>query len=330
MASIREVAKLAQVAPSTVSRALNSSGYVAEETREKIKAAVAELDYVPNQWIRNLYRQSTGIIGVVAPGLIHPFFSSLWNHLELELRKFGYNMMLCSTGGEEQREREYLDTLERNLFDGVIDGAAVLPDESYAKLEKPIVFLDRIVPGIPVVSSDHKQGGELAAKKFLECGCRKVLHTVGDRQYRLQSHEGDDALDRCLRENGVETIREEVSWDATTDYASCYKLTKKLLTAHPDVDGVLASDLQAAAFLKAASSLGIDVPGKLNIIAYDGTFVTSFNSTAPAAIVQDVRAIARQTVAVLLKRINGQQAAKEQVLVPVKLVEGETTKRVPS
>ena len=62
MASIREVAKLAQVAPSTVSRALNGSGYVAEETKEKIRQAVSELDYVPNQWIRNLYRKKTGIV----------------------------------------------------------------------------------------------------------------------------------------------------------------------------------------------------------------------------------------------------------------------------
>lgn len=325
MASIREVARLAQVAPSTVSRALNNSGYVADETREKIKAAVAELDYVPNQWIRNLYRQSTGIIGVIAPGLIHPFFSSLWNHLELELRKFGYNMMLCSTGGEHQREREYLDTLERNLFDGVIDGAAMLPDESYAKLEKPIVFLDRVLPGIPVVSSDHRQGGELAAQAFLEAGCRKVLLTVGDQRHRLQSHEGDLALERHLQAGGAETVRREVSWDDTTDYAKCFKLSKKLLAAHPDVDGVLASDLQASAFFKAASSLGIDVPGRLKIIAYDGTFVTDFNAAEPTVIVQDVRTIARQTVAVLLKKINGQAVGDEPVTVPVTLRRGATT-----
>ena len=59
MASIREVARLARVAPSTVSRALNGSGYVAEETKEKIREAVDELDYVPNQWIRNLYQQKS-------------------------------------------------------------------------------------------------------------------------------------------------------------------------------------------------------------------------------------------------------------------------------
>ena len=325
MASIREVARLAKVAPSTVSRALNNSGYVAEETREKIKAAVSELDYVPNQWIRNLYRQSTGIIGVIAPGLIHPFFSSFWNHLELELRKFGYNMMLCSTGGELQREREYLDTLERNLFDGVIAGAAMLPDESYLKLKKPIVFLDRIIPGLPVVSSNHHQGGRLAAEALIESGCTKILHTTGDRLYRLASHEGDDALDFYMQEHQLNTIRREVTWEDTTDFQSCYKLTKKLLLEHPDVDGILASDLQAAAFLKAAKDLEIRVPEDLKIIAYDGTYVTDFNSTTLTAVVQDVRRLAKQTAAVLLKLINGQPLGSERFMIDMSLQQGETT-----
>ena len=167
MASIREVARLARVAPSTVSRALNGSGYVAEETKEKIREAVDELDYVPNQWIRNLYQQKTGIIGVMAPEIVHPYFSSLWSFLELELNKYGYNMMLCNTSGKKDIERQYLDTLERNLFDGMIVGAAFLPDKYYEQIQKPILSLDRIIPGIPLVTSDHTQGGLIAADKLL-------------------------------------------------------------------------------------------------------------------------------------------------------------------
>ena len=177
MASIREVARLARVAPSTVSRALNGSGYVAEETKEKIREAVDELDYVPNQWIRNLYQQKTGIIGVMAPEIVHPYFSSLWSFLELELNKYGYNMMLCNTSGKKDIERQYLDTLERNLFDGMIVGAAFLPDKYYEQIQKPILSLDRIIPGIPLVTSDHTQGGCIAADKMLEKGCNCLLYT---------------------------------------------------------------------------------------------------------------------------------------------------------
>lgn len=326
MASIREVARLAKVAPSTVSRALNNSGYVAEETRTKIKQAVSELDYVPNQWIRNLYRQSTGIIGVISPGLIHPFFSSLWSHLEIELRKYGYNMMLCSTQGESQREREYLDTLERNLFDGVIIGTALLPDEMYTQLQKPMIFLDRIIAGIPTVSSNHEQGGLLAAEKLIACGCKKVLHIHGDVRYPIPSSEGDKAFQNHLNSHGVQTISKEISWEDTTRYQKCLKIATQLLSKHKDIDGILASDLQAAVFLKVAKELGIAVPDQLNIIAYDGTYITDFNSSTLTSIIQDVHTIALQTVAVLLKKINGQPLSKERIKVDVSLTEGETTR----
>ena len=73
------------------------------------------------------------------------------------------------------REREYLDTLERNLFDGLIVGSAFLSDEYYMNIEKPIISLDRIIPGIPMVTSDHHQGGILAGELFLEKGCKMCI-----------------------------------------------------------------------------------------------------------------------------------------------------------
>ena len=113
MASIREVAKLAHVAPSTVSRALNGSGYVSEKSKNKIKKAVEELDYIPNQWIRNLYKKRTGIIGVMTPDIIHPYFSTLWNYLEAELDQYGYNVVICNTRypeiPEAIREKKVMD-----------------------------------------------------------------------------------------------------------------------------------------------------------------------------------------------------------------------------
>lgn len=223
MAGIREVARLAQVAPSTVSRALNGSGYVAEETKEKIRQAVAELDYVPNQWIRNLYRKKTGIIGVLAPELLHPYFSVLWSYLEEELHRHGYNMMICNTRGNPLIEREYLDTLERNLFDGMIIGAAFLPDENYTEMDKPILSLDRIIPGIPLVSSDHEQGGRIAAEKMRECGCRKVLQLSDLSAKKISSARSGVVFTRLMQEYGIDVVTEKIVWDEVIHYEKAMK-----------------------------------------------------------------------------------------------------------
>lgn len=324
MAGIREVARLAKVAPSTVSRALNGSGYVAEETKEKIRLAVSELDYVPNQWIRNLYRKKTGIVGVLAPELIHPYFSVLWSYLEKELHRHGYNMMLCNTGGNPLIEREYLDTLERNLFDGMIIGAAFLPDENYTEMEKPIVSLDRIIQGIPLVTSDHEQGGRIAAEKMIEAGCKCVLQLSDPDAKEIASSKAGIAFIKTMRESGMEVLTESFKWDEVIHYEKAMKRTKKILGTYKDLDGIMANDLCAAAFLKTSNEIGINVPEKLKILSYDGTFVTDYNYRTLASIVQDMEGIAKNAVDVLLKLINHQPLAKREIYMPVRFKEGDT------
>lgn len=324
MASIREVARLAQVAPSTVSRALNGSGYVSEETKEKIREAVDELDYVPNQWIRNLYRQKTGIIGVLTPEIIHPYFSSLWSFLEIELHKYGYNMMLCNTSGKREIEREYLDTLERNLFDGMIIGAAFLPDKYYENIQKPILSLDRIISGVPLVTSDHVQGGEIAARKLVEKGCKNVLNLIDPEAKTVASSRSGERFIRIMRESGAEVVTEDFQWVDAIHYSRSIRRAREILNANPGLDGIMANDLCASAFMKVAAERGLSVPEDLKIIAYDGTYITDFNFRTVASIQQDVALIAKEAVGVLIKLINKQPMEMRDIYVPVHYKEGDT------
>lgn len=324
MASIREVARLAQVAPSTVSRALNGSGYVAEETKEKIRKAVDDLDYVPNQWIRNLYQRKTGIIGVMAPEIIHPYFSALWSFLEIELHKYGYNMMLCNTSGKKEIEREYLDTLERNLFDGMIVGAAFLPDEYYEKIKKPILSLDRIIPGIPLVTSDHADGGRIAAQKLIEKGCKRVLNLIDPKARTVASSKGGEYFIKKMEENGASVVTEKFDWVDVIHYPRSIQRTREILKNHPDIDGIMANDLCASSFIKAAAEQGKSVPGDIKVIAYDGTYITDFNYKTISAIQQDVSLLAKEVVQMLVNLINKQPLDKTEIYVPVRYKEGET------
>ena len=120
MAGIKDVAKKAGVGVGTVSRMLNDSGYVADDTRKKIEIAMRELNYTPNELARNLYHKRTGIIAVLVPNVSHPFFSEFVNYAEAELYKIGYKMMLCNTKKADNAELEYLDMLNRHIVDGVI------------------------------------------------------------------------------------------------------------------------------------------------------------------------------------------------------------------
>ena len=143
MASIRDVAKKANVGAATVSRVLNNSGYVSEETRQKIEDAMKELNYTPNELARQLFHKKTGIVAVLVPTVGHPFFSDFVDKIEEELYKKGYKTMVCNTIKEGNAELDYLDMLNRHIVDGVISGVHTLEEEEYRKIKKPIVALDR-------------------------------------------------------------------------------------------------------------------------------------------------------------------------------------------
>ena len=153
------MAKQDGVGVGTVSRALNGTGYVSPDTKKKIEKAVRKLGYTPNELARNLYRNRTGIVGVMVPDLDHPFFSCLAKHIEMELYRPGYKTMICNTIGISDREKDYLDMLDRNMVDGIITGAHSLDGEEYLKRKKPIVSIDReFGPGIPLIGREKFLG----------------------------------------------------------------------------------------------------------------------------------------------------------------------------
>lgn len=104
MANIKDVAKRANVAPSTVSLVLNNTGYVSQKTREKVEEAMRELDYKPNELARNLSRNKTNIIGIIVPSLNHPFFSTFIRYAERHLYQLGYKTMVCGTANRDRVE----------------------------------------------------------------------------------------------------------------------------------------------------------------------------------------------------------------------------------
>ena len=141
MASIKDVAQKAGVGVGTVSRVLNNSGYVSDETREKIEEAMKNLQYTPNELARNLYHKKSGIIAVLVPTVEIPFFAELVHDIEAELYNEGFKIMLCNTDKAHNAELEYLDMLNRHIVDGVITGVHSLDVEEYKKIKNQSLHL---------------------------------------------------------------------------------------------------------------------------------------------------------------------------------------------
>ena len=322
MASMRDVAKLANVGLGTVSRMLNDSGYVSEETRNRIEEAMKALDYTPNELARNLYHKRTGIIAVLVPNVSNPFFAEFVDHVEAELYKAGFKMMLCTTEKEFNAELEYLDMLNRHIVDGVITGAHSLAVEEYKKIHKPIVALDRYLgEDIPVIAVNHKEGGRLAAETLIQNGCRRVLHFRGKVTVESPYHDRHYEFARIMEEHGIQTIDYELGRNRL-DSEYYKKAVKDVFTRGIDFDGVFGVDRPV---IECMNETIRRVPEDVKFVAYDGTFITEMVEPPLTAIVQPIKELARESVRLVCNLVNGKVYKNKQVSLQVELRKGKST-----
>ncbi|RKJ07371.1 LacI family transcriptional regulator [bacterium D16-54] len=325
MAGIKDVAKKAGVGVGTVSRMLNDSGYVADDTRKKIEIAMRELNYTPNELARNLYHKRTGIIAVLVPNVSHPFFSEFVNYAEAELYKIGYKMMLCNTKKADNAELEYLDMLNRHIVDGVITGVHSLNVEEYKKIRKPIVALDRYIgENIPVVAVNHKEGGRLAADTLIQNGCKKILHFKGSIVVESPYHERHFEFDRIMKKNNIETLTYELEWNRF-DSEYYRQVIHEISVKGMDFDGVFAVDRMAIECMNEAIRNHRKVPRDVKIVAYDGTFITELVEPQMTAVVQPIEKLAEESVRLLNDLIKGVKYKNKQIMLEVTLRKGNTT-----
>lgn len=325
MASIRDVAKEAKVGVGTVSRALNGTGYVSPETKKKIEKAVKRLEYTPNELARNLYRNRTGIVGVIVPDLNHPFFACLAKHIEMELYRQGYKTMICNTVGISDREQDYLDMLERNMVDGIITGSHCLDGEAYLRQKKPIVSIDRDFGSqIPIVGSDHAMGGRLAAGLLLDSGCRKVLQVSGVSP-NIVANERHAVFRQMMKEQGAEILDVVMDWNIF-DWDAHYQMAEEFFRKHPDIDGVFSGDMGAVACMNVALQKGISIPEELCLVGFDATSLTRMVYPRVTAIGQNVELLAELSVNTLLDMVEQRKNVPHRQILDVRIQHGETTK----
>ena len=130
MVKLDDVAKLAGVSKGTASRVLNNRGYISQQTRERIEAAVKELNYYPNENARNLLKRRSGMIGVVVPTITYPYYSEMISFLEKFLKASGYKILLCNTSFSSGASQDYIKLLNNNRVDGAIIFNYKLPNRT--------------------------------------------------------------------------------------------------------------------------------------------------------------------------------------------------------
>lgn len=325
MATIKDVAKLAEVSVATVSRVINNRGYLSDTVKEKVAQAMKELDYHPNDLARSLHNQKSYIIGLIVPAVSHPFFGEVAQYVEQYAYENGYKVLICNSLRNSDKEREYIEMLKRSQVDGIVMGSHVQDTEDYQDLRLPVISLDRqLSETMPYICCDNYQGGVLATRHLLDKGCRELLHISGSLEVKMLSNKRTEAFLDICGEAGVKYHTYELPDSAVTHFDED-AFVRTLLEKHPQVDGVFAtSDVTAAAVISQATQLGRRVPEDLKVVGFDGSMISRLTTPRITSVKQPVDAIGRYVVEYMIRMMDG-EFVPVKTMLPVTLEEAEST-----
>jgi LacI family transcriptional regulator len=321
--TMADVAREAGVSLMTVSRALNDKDGISDATRERIQAVVDRLGYRPSSIARGLVTKRTGTLGLVVPDNSNPFFSEVARGVEHAAYGEGYNVFLCNTEEDVEREKAVLELLTEKLVDGLILCSPRLGgDELRATLSyfPTLVLVNRVLESESVCAlrPADEAGGRLAVEHFIQRG-----HTaIGMLSGPERSFSGGLRTKGFISALEAAGIVYDPGWIQACSpmVDASQRAAVDLLTQHPELTALFCfNDLVAVGAVKACEQLGRTVPGDVAIIGFDDIPLASLVTPSLTTISIPRYELGYQAGKSLLAQING-KTPKRDTILPVELV----------
>jgi LacI family transcriptional regulator len=275
--TIEDVARAAGVSRQTVSRAINNQDEISPQTRARVLRVVDEMGYRPSGIARGLATRRTRTLGLVIPDVSNPFFSDVTRGAEHVAYAEGYNVFLCNTEEDPQRELAVLRSLEEKRVDGVVLCSSRLDDDRLSKVvarQSAAVLVNRRLElsgegnGVGVVMLDDERGGRLATQHLLVSGHRAVGFLAGP----LASRSGRQrtAGYRAALEAAGLPYNAEWTRHCSPGVEGGRVAADELLSVHPELSALFCyNDLVAVGALQACARLQLQVPRDVAIVSFD-------------------------------------------------------------
>lgn len=274
MATIRDVAELAGVTSMTVSRVINNSGHVKDKTRQRVEAAIAELNYVPNQLGQSLRFKQTKTIGLLIADISEPYWVSVIRGVELAALENGYQVILCDTQVSEIIENEHLENLVKKQVDGILIAPirnSMRPIEYVQKQNLPIVVIGYPMPAdtVDVVRCDTEDAAHSIVNLLLGLGHRRIAIFSGPKEI-VTAVDRVNGYKRALSEAGIQ-IDEKLIQYGHFFVEKGYEMALKMLENKSRPTAVVTANNQIAiGATKAFYKEGIRIPEDISIVTFDG------------------------------------------------------------
>jgi len=331
--TIQDVAKLAGVSITTVSRVINKNYPVRESTKKKVEKAIDTLGFKPNLLARALIQDKTKTIGILTPSIENLFFSEVVKGIDSYVRKEGYDTFLCNTEGLAVNEQRMIDNLKNRNVDGIISidpRTENIKNGYYEELTKhiPLVLINGYNEGITCnfVMNDEKGGMIQSLKHLIELGHSKIAFLRGRRSYSYDIKEA--IYKEYMKKEGLNEkliIHIESGNELDTVNLS-KKAVKEYLKKNEDITAIIAcNDWMAVGALNAAIELGIDVPSKLSIIGFDNTIISQITKPKLTTVDQNMNNLGVLAARRIFQLLEKDNTIDQKIILDTKLIIRETT-----
>lgn len=326
--TIKDVARIAGVDPSTVSRVIADSSRISKATKEKVTRVMEELDFYPNAIARSLANKSTRTIGVIMPLssdqiFANPFFTEVMRGIGASSLKRGYDI-LFSTGGSSDEEHK---AIKRIINEKKVDGLILLTSRMQDKAIKDLIEkkLPFVVIGKPSkheninwVDNDNFQACYDATEHFIEQGHRDIGFIGGEFSYVFMC-ERFEGYKQALHIHKIEFSKAYLSIDEFLEEGG-YKAMKKLL-GHQKIPSavIVADDLMAFGAIRAIKEKGLRIPEDIAIVGFNDTLIASYIEPTLSSVEIFVQELGYNASEILINQLENPNEQKNHIIIKTNL-----------
>lgn len=330
-ASIKDVAREAGVSIATVSRVINKVDVVNKETKEKVEKAIKKLNYRPNIVARSLKTRRTETIGILVPDISNQFYPEVVRGAEDVANIYDYNIILCNSDSDLDKEKEYIRVLKEKMVDGMLYMSSSLDDEIISlidEIQMKTVLIETKAPGnkFPSVTIDNIKAAYDATKYLIDKGNKKIAY-IGIKKDKSNAVSlRYDGYLRALKENDIELDKKITYFDGMK-VSDGYNGVNVILESS-EIDSVFcASDEIAMGAINALRDKGIKVPEDIDVIGFNDIDLASIFYPKITTISQPMYDMGSVGMRMLIKNINKKPLDEDQYLLNYHLVERDSVKK---
>ncbi|MBD1379801.1 LacI family DNA-binding transcriptional regulator [Metabacillus arenae] len=327
MANIQQVAKQAGVSVATVSRVLNGQSTVTLKTRIKVEDAIKKLNYEPSMLGRNLRNSESRILLILIPTIFNPFYLEVIKGIESIAISQNYNILLCETDSNPERENIYFDLVRKKMADGIISMDPAVNADKLTKLAEkhPIIQCSEysVDSGIPYVTIDNEEASYRAVKHLIKIGHEKIALINSDEKY-LYARERKMGYQKALEEHHLPLNKDYIFHTEQLGFDYGQQTMKKILNLKDRPTAVFAvSDLLAIGALKEINSNGLHVPKDIAVVGFDKIDFSNMTNPTLTTIAQPMYKMGKIAAKMLINKIKGEEV--ESMILNHELVIREST-----